>query len=443
MPALRRAALRDVCPSGHRSAPTASGHHRLRPVHRLRLLRRSPVPGRALKVTPTPRLWRRQMANEAKRTDPARASAWPPNAPSADRIDFTARAHGLMPGRRSRRHPACANACIASALTFGDIDDAARPSRLLRRERAFPHARGARHGPGFFYLWEKSNEPGVGTRTAALLGLACRGQLHRRRGRRRTAAVGRDRGQRPRHRDRPAALPRARLHRRRPVLRVDGDRSPLRALNVFFHIAHLVDDPQRRSSPARCSCAASSRCSAGWLFFAWLAALIGLVFPVQPGAHPRRASIPAWRHPSAAAADRGRPGSPKATGMLALALAAARPLARRRVRHPAAGAGRAALLAVAARRPSRPPGTTPLEDAALRENDRHFLLACLAGGGAADRAFAGGCFRHCLLALGASRSPPAAGCSGSRSIPASPQTPGFARSTFPRHPGYSHPGVAG
>ena len=98
-----------------------------------------------------------------------------------------------------------------------------------------------------------------------------RGQLHRRRHRRRTAAVERDRGQRLRHRDRPAALPRARLHRRRPVLRVDGDRSPLRALNVFFHARTswmtreaIVAGPL---FPVRPLVALLS----GWLFFAWLA----------------------------------------------------------------------------------------------------------------------------------------------------------------------------
>ena len=49
-----------------------------------------------------------------------------------------------------------ANACIASALTFGDIEDPdSKASRLLRENEHFRMHEELGTGPGFFYLWEK------------------------------------------------------------------------------------------------------------------------------------------------------------------------------------------------------------------------------------------------------------------------------------------------
>ena len=124
-----------VCPTtATQEARRRSGHHRLRPVHRLCFYCSVACPYNArYKVTRDTRLWRGKMANEVKRTDPARIVAW------ATAILLLLRPHRLRPRprprarRRSRRHPGLRQRTIASALTFGDIDDpTAKASRLLR-----------------------------------------------------------------------------------------------------------------------------------------------------------------------------------------------------------------------------------------------------------------------------------------------------------------------
>lgn len=72
-----------------------------------------------------------------------------------DKID-AGLAAGLTPGEHPEATPACANACISRALTFGDADNPdSRVSRLLRDNRSFQMHEEAGTRPGFHYLWDK------------------------------------------------------------------------------------------------------------------------------------------------------------------------------------------------------------------------------------------------------------------------------------------------
>jgi phenylacetyl-CoA:acceptor oxidoreductase subunit 1 len=72
-----------------------------------------------------------------------------------DRID-AGLAQGLVPGVDPDASPACANACIANALTFGDIEDPqSNVSQLLSDNAWFQMHEELGTDPGFYYLWDK------------------------------------------------------------------------------------------------------------------------------------------------------------------------------------------------------------------------------------------------------------------------------------------------
>ncbi|MGQ0681683.1 DmsC/YnfH family molybdoenzyme membrane anchor subunit [Bradyrhizobium sp.] len=96
----------------------------------------------------------RQMQNEAEREDPARIGVAQKCTFCSDRIDFGLE-NGLTPGVDPRATPACANACIASALQFGDLDDpSSNVSMLLKQHKHFRMHEEIGTGPGFYYLYE-------------------------------------------------------------------------------------------------------------------------------------------------------------------------------------------------------------------------------------------------------------------------------------------------
>jgi phenylacetyl-CoA:acceptor oxidoreductase subunit 1 len=96
----------------------------------------------------------RQMQNEAEREDPARLGVAQKCTFCSDRIDFGL-SNGLTPGVDPRATPACANACIASALHFGDLDDpTSNVSTLLKQHKHFRMHEELGTAPGFFYLYE-------------------------------------------------------------------------------------------------------------------------------------------------------------------------------------------------------------------------------------------------------------------------------------------------
>jgi phenylacetyl-CoA:acceptor oxidoreductase 27-kDa subunit len=64
-------------------------------------------------------------------------------------------ARGLIPGTHPEASPACVNACLARALTFGDLDDATSAvSALLRDNDAFRMHEDLGTGPNIHYLWD-------------------------------------------------------------------------------------------------------------------------------------------------------------------------------------------------------------------------------------------------------------------------------------------------
>jgi phenylacetyl-CoA:acceptor oxidoreductase subunit 2 len=96
----------------------------------------------------------RQMQNEIEREDPARFGVAQKCTFCADRIDFGLK-NGLTPGVDPRATPACANACIASALHFGDLDDpSSNISTLLKQHKHFRMHEEIGTAPGFYYLYE-------------------------------------------------------------------------------------------------------------------------------------------------------------------------------------------------------------------------------------------------------------------------------------------------
>jgi phenylacetyl-CoA:acceptor oxidoreductase subunit 1 len=65
-------------------------------------------------------------------------------------------ARGLVPGVDAEATPACVNACIARAMSFGDLDDPdSNVSRLLAGHRYFRMHEELGTGPGFYYLWDR------------------------------------------------------------------------------------------------------------------------------------------------------------------------------------------------------------------------------------------------------------------------------------------------
>ena len=71
------------------------------------------------------------------------------------RLD-AAREAGLTPGIDPEGTPACVNSCLATALSFGDIEDPeSSVSRLLAENQSFRMHEELGTEPGFYYLWEK------------------------------------------------------------------------------------------------------------------------------------------------------------------------------------------------------------------------------------------------------------------------------------------------
>ena len=95
------------------------------------------------------------MRNEEQRFDAARIGVAQKCTFCVDRID-AGTAKGLVPGVDPDATPACANACIANALTFGDIEDPqSNVSQLLSQNSWFQMHEELGTNPGFFYLWDK------------------------------------------------------------------------------------------------------------------------------------------------------------------------------------------------------------------------------------------------------------------------------------------------
>ncbi|MGE3145894.1 MAG: 4Fe-4S dicluster domain-containing protein [Pseudorhodoplanes sp.] len=98
----------------------------------------------------------RQMQHEAEREDPSRIGVAQKCTFCSDRVDYGL-ANGLTPGVDPRATPACANACIADALHFGDLDDPeSNVSRLLRQHMHFRMHEEVGTAPGFYYLYDRS-----------------------------------------------------------------------------------------------------------------------------------------------------------------------------------------------------------------------------------------------------------------------------------------------
>jgi Fe-S-cluster-containing dehydrogenase component/DMSO reductase anchor subunit len=99
----------------------------------------------------------RQMQHEAEREDPARVGVAQKCTFCSDRIDFGL-ANGLPPGIDPRATPACANACIADALHFGDLDDpSSNVSALLQQHKHFRMHEEVGTSPGFYYLYDHAH----------------------------------------------------------------------------------------------------------------------------------------------------------------------------------------------------------------------------------------------------------------------------------------------
>lgn len=90
--------------------------------------------------------------SEDKRFDEKRLSVATKCTFCADKID-AGKARGLTPGADADATPACVNSCIAGALAFGDIEDAASPvSELLARTEHFRMHEELGTKPGFYYI---------------------------------------------------------------------------------------------------------------------------------------------------------------------------------------------------------------------------------------------------------------------------------------------------
>ncbi len=71
-------------------------------------------------------------------------------------------AQGRVPGVDPEATPACVNACIAKAMSFGDLDDpASSVSKLLAENEHFRMHEELGTGPGMYYLWESRHDAPV------------------------------------------------------------------------------------------------------------------------------------------------------------------------------------------------------------------------------------------------------------------------------------------
>jgi phenylacetyl-CoA:acceptor oxidoreductase subunit 1 len=104
-----------------------------------------------------------QMKNEARREDPARLGVAQKCTFCSDRIDHGME-NNLTPGIDPEATPACANACIAGALHFGDLDDPdSNVSNLLNNHRTFAMHAELDTKPGFHYIWKRHDSDGAAT----------------------------------------------------------------------------------------------------------------------------------------------------------------------------------------------------------------------------------------------------------------------------------------
>ncbi len=103
---------------------------------------------------------------EAMRHDEGRLAVATKCTFCVERID-SGLAKGLTPGVDHEATPACVNACIADALTFGDLDDpSGRIASLLAESRHFRMHEELGTGPGFYYLWDRDVPDDAGDREA-------------------------------------------------------------------------------------------------------------------------------------------------------------------------------------------------------------------------------------------------------------------------------------
>ena len=94
------------------------------------------------------------MANETKRRDDSRLGVATKCTFCVERID-AGLAKGQRPGVDPEATPACVNACITQALSFGDLDDPdSSVSKLVASNRHFRMHEELGTGPGFYYLWD-------------------------------------------------------------------------------------------------------------------------------------------------------------------------------------------------------------------------------------------------------------------------------------------------
>ena len=94
--------------------------------------------------------------SEAARIDPSRINVATKCTFCVDRID-AAPAKGLTPGVDPEATPACANSCIAGAITFGDRDDPnSNVSRLIRENQHFRMHEELGTDPGMYYIWDRA-----------------------------------------------------------------------------------------------------------------------------------------------------------------------------------------------------------------------------------------------------------------------------------------------
>jgi phenylacetyl-CoA:acceptor oxidoreductase subunit 1 len=201
LPALRRPALHGGVPQhGHKKARRRHRHHRLRPVHRLRLLRGGlPLPGALQDRRADSFAYGRQSrARDASAHDDARIGVATKCTFCVDRID-SGLAQGLTPGRRPRGHAGLRQRLhrAGAGLRRHRRPGQQRVAGCWPRTRAFACTRNWAPAPA-------STTCGT-TRTAATrrthhelrpqplaaaeLGRTRRRQLHRRRCRLRAAAV--------------------------------------------------------------------------------------------------------------------------------------------------------------------------------------------------------------------------------------------------------------
>jgi len=98
------------------------------------------------------------MANEAKRFDDSKIGVAQKCTFCIDVIEDGI-AKGFKPGEHPEASPACVNACISGALTFGDIDDPESPvSKILAENETFRMHEDIGTEPGFYYIWDKKPE---------------------------------------------------------------------------------------------------------------------------------------------------------------------------------------------------------------------------------------------------------------------------------------------